>query len=807
VIVLHFHLDLTDNPSIIAAKINSFLNLTGNLHFYHQFRTKANEFDIAPILSVKEQVSSFVEAIGSNKYKPGTRNSRYKENENLIRDIDKKQTKRLRKGTPTFETPTKRRHRKGTKMPNSIIPFLPYLNKECLSTFKIKKKDVPAALGHGRKMESYRLTTASVIVIKNSIIVVFCLAFVLLPEQTTVDAYSVLPPVAFGRQQRSRWVERKKACYKNSRQHRLQSSLSLPISLGTSLQASRSFDYVQNSTVTTPVPPELRHQEKDDIQLLRFMEEAILELEAFQISSYGDSADLNYANDNDGYTVINSDVHHAFSSDVDANTYRELSLPQISVETNTNTTAISIDRAIANDGNSVAHWDGIDKSDPLTDDRIDEEGIWRARWLLIAAAALYGTNFSVVKLLGDEMPVGISTSLRFGLAAAATFPWLVQGFIPRINLKTNGEDDLQKELETTDTNEESSRRLMAAMYGLEVGLWNSIGYVAQAVGLETTLASKSAFLCSMAVVIVPLLDRVAGKRLLLRQWVGAIMALVGVAFLELGDVNSLFSSSDGGGNGVISTGDVLSLVQPFTFGLGFWRMEQAMRRFPQEASRMTAAQLMAIFVSSVGYCLWTLGVFENFFDGNDIIIALGGIKSSLATVATSFPWKEWLLDPSILFSLFWTGCITTALTIYMETLALESLSAAETTLIFSTEPLWGTAFAVAVMGEQMGLNAAVGAGLILTACVYSNLGARGLQEMIGSTMKSFSANVKVGKQKEEGSKTNSSFLHRLQARWPWLLSGMSGSLASWNIASDAGTEMRELDDIVEELIEKFVDKL
>ena len=74
-------------------------------------------------------------------------------------------------------------------------------------------------------------------------------------------------------------------------------------------------------------------------------------------------------------------------------------------------------------------------------------------------------------------------------------------------------------------------------------------------------------------------------------------------------------------------------------------------------------------------------------------------------------------------------------------------------------------------------------------------------------MKSFSANVKVGKQKEEGSKTNSSFLHRLQARWPWLLSGMSGSLASWNIASDAGTEMRELDDIVEELIEKFVDKL
>jgi len=71
----------------------------------------------------------------------------------------------------------------------------------------------------------------------------------------------------------------------------------------------------------------------------------------------------------------------------------------------------------------------------------------------------------------------------------------------------------------------------------------------------------------------------------------------------------------------------------------------------------------------------------------------------------------------------------------METLALETLSAAETTLIFSTEPLWGTAFAVAVMGEQMGMNAAVGAGLILTACIYSNLGIDGLQDMWNSTKK------------------------------------------------------------------------
>ncbi len=353
---------------------------------------------------------------------------------------------------------------------------------------------------------------------------------------------------------------------------------------------------------------------------------------------------------------------------------------------------------------------------------VDEEGIWRARWLLVAAAALYGTNFSVVKLLGDEMPVGISTSLRFGLAALATLPWLVQGFVP--NLFDNNSKEVEQDLQ--------DRRIMATLYGLEVGLWNSIGYVAQAVGLETTLASESAFLCSMAVVIVPLLDWIAGKKLQSRQWVGALMALVGVAFLELGDVGALM---EGKGSG-INTGELLSLVQPFTFGLGFWRMEQAMHRFPQEAPRMTAAQLMAIFISSVAYGLWTMGVFEPFFVSSSIETALAGFQSSLVGVPDSFPWREWSTNPNILFSLFWTGCITTALTIYMETLALESLSAAETTLIFSTEPLWGTAFAVALMGEQMGMNSVVGAGLILMACVYSNLGLSGLQELWASTVNS-----------------------------------------------------------------------
>jgi drug/metabolite transporter (DMT)-like permease len=83
--------------------------------------------------------------------------------------------------------------------------------------------------------------------------------------------------------------------------------------------------------------------------------------------------------------------------------------------------------------------------------------------------------------------------------------------------------------------------------------------------------------------------------------------------------------------------------------------------------------------------------------------------------------SRWLHDPQILFALFWTGCITTALTVYMETIALKTLSAAETTLIFSTEPLWGTACASVIVGETLGPESLMGGALILGGCLISNL--------------------------------------------------------------------------------------
>jgi hypothetical protein len=90
-----------------------------------------------------------------------------------------------------------------------------------------------------------------------------------------------------------------------------------------------------------------------------------------------------------------------------------------------------------------------------------------ARFQIILAAALYGTSFPLIKILDDHIPVGVSLTMRFALATLVSMYWLLER--PQLNWKT-------------------SRH--AITQGIEVGVWVSIGFLAQAIGMVTTQANK-----------------------------------------------------------------------------------------------------------------------------------------------------------------------------------------------------------------------------------------------------------------------------------------------------------------------------
>ena len=287
-----------------------------------------------------------------------------------------------------------------------------------------------------------------------------------------------------------------------------------------------------------------------------------------------------------------------------------------------------------------------------------------ARVLVLISAALYGTNFGSVKILQGLMDPSLAAAARFSIAAVALSPLL-------------------RSLKGRDVVED----------GLKIGALNALGYIAQGMSLETADASTAAFLCSLAVVVCPMMDAIAGVKVSASAWVAVALAVGGAAALELG------------GGAAPGMGDLLALVQPLAFGAGFWMMERAMRKNPDQGGPLTAVQLIAV---ALGAMLWSV-LSET--SGTPT----GALPSMDAIIAG-------LSEHNVQLALAWTGLVTTALTVFLETMALGKLPSAEVTVLFSTEPLWGTAFAAVALGEQIGMNTIAGGSLIMAAVATRTFG-------------------------------------------------------------------------------------
>lgn len=193
----------------------------------------------------------------------------------------------------------------------------------------------------------------------------------------------------------------------------------------------------------------------------------------------------------------------------------------------------------------------------------EEEGNskWFARSILIVVSAFYGTNFGCVKILGEALDPSVAAVLRFSLAALVFLPYLLKVVKTKPQLVRGG---------------------------LEVGLYNALGYWTQASALVTTSASTVAFICSLAVIVVPILDALFPKKTSSSNeaWYApllpALVATAGVGCLELG------------GDKIPGFGDFFALGQPLFFGLGFWRIEVFMResREPGDAQAFTGESVM-----------------------------------------------------------------------------------------------------------------------------------------------------------------------------------------------------------------------
>jgi len=280
---------------------------------------------------------------------------------------------------------------------------------------------------------------------------------------------------------------------------------------------------------------------------------------------------------------------------------------------------------------------------------------WFPRALFLSCCVAYGTNFALGRFMNEALAPSVVSGLRFSLAALVLSPFL---------------KDIKKDL---------------IKDSVLMSLFIAAGYIGQSISLQTIEAGKAGFICSLSVIVCPILETVFDNKKVSAGLIAAvILSVSGVGILELtGDTTP-------------AIGDVFACAQPIGFGVGYYLTEKMMRDNPSMTIPITAVQTAVVGVAAL---IWMLA--EGFSGGH---LTDGSMYAPI------------LSDPKVAGSLLWTGVMTTALTRLGETKALSGISSSEASVLMTTEPIWAALWGSVLMGEVVGQSAYLGGGLIMAAC-------------------------------------------------------------------------------------------
>ena len=276
-----------------------------------------------------------------------------------------------------------------------------------------------------------------------------------------------------------------------------------------------------------------------------------------------------------------------------------------------------------------------------------------AQILLVFVTLIWGATFIIVKdALNDAGPFAFGT-LRFTIAGILTLVIVNKSIFTLTKTEIIG--------------------------GLICGFCLFCGYAFQNFGLMQTSASKSAFITSVSVLMVPIILYLFNiQKVKMKVWFAVVLATIGLYFLL-----------DPRG-GMMNWGDILT----FGCSLGF-----------------------AVHIIFQGYYVKkNVRVLPFFLVQAWVVVGLSFINSLLFEPIFA------IWSPRLISALLVTGIAATFIAILLMIWAQQILNPSETAIIFSLEPVFATVFAIIFAGEILGLWGYIGGGLIVLAVAYGESG-------------------------------------------------------------------------------------
>ena len=233
--------------------------------------------------------------------------------------------------------------------------------------------------------------------------------------------------------------------------------------------------------------------------------------------------------------------------------------------------------------------------------------------------------------------------------------------------------------------------------GATLGLLMGLGFGLQAAGQVYTTASKSAFVTGLTTPLVPFV-----AYLILRARPG-VENLLGVVFASLG---GLLILAPQGADTSVNLGDMLTLAATGLFATHITLMSVYARR--HDVRQLTVLQVAC--VAALFTVVWLgLLVWES-FAGAD------ALPAALARETLPLAWSG-----RVVWQLVYLATVATVGAFLLWTWGQGRATATHAAIIFSLEPVFATAFAVAVIGagEWMGGRGWAGAGLVFAGIIIS----------------------------------------------------------------------------------------
>ncbi len=287
-----------------------------------------------------------------------------------------------------------------------------------------------------------------------------------------------------------------------------------------------------------------------------------------------------------------------------------------------------------------------------------------AELALIFSTLVWGGTFTIVKeSLSDVSPM-MFIALRFLFAGLLILPWAI---------KYRAQFTVQ-----------------AIKGGTLLGVLYFIGFASQTAGLGLTTATRSAFITSSSVVMVPILQVLIEKRRPANGTIiGVILVFIGILMLSSGG-NSIFTFLvDIGSN--FNFGDFLTLICAVSF----------------------AAYIVTLDYHSKGNGFWPIFFLQIFVTAIlSLIFVYIFDFSGIENLRIEFTNNVW-------FGLIYTALITTLLTTALLTKYQKEITPSKAGIIYSLEPIFASIIAFFVLSEKISNFGLVGSVIIFLGLITS----------------------------------------------------------------------------------------